>query len=253
MAQMLNKRGDMQLSALHIKRISLIILVLISLPAFALPESVNLEDSRLSHARELLGKSFKKKVIRKEDSKISGVEITDFVLETTRTFLSKSNRKKSQKIGYAILNAAEEFSLDPVFLMAVIQNESSFDPKKRGSVGEIGLMQILPRTAEWIAGLYGLEYKNEKSLLDPALNIWIGAALLDKLRHQFDSEGRLYVSAYNVGPKKLRLMLSMNKNPKIYVQAVMKRYIALYQGFKTKGDLKVLSQTARLKVMEITN
>ena len=217
------------------------------------PVSPNIADSRLSHARELLGSSFKKKVIRKNRGLEVEVEVSDFVLETTKALLPKNKRGSAEKIAYAILDAAEEFSLDPVFLMAVIQNESSFNSSMHGLAGEIGLMQILPRTAKWITDLYKVEYKNEKALLDPGQNIWIGAALLDKLRHQFDSEGRLYVSAYNVGPRKLRMLIAMNKNPKIYVLAVMKRYLALYQGFKSKGDLKMLSQKARSNVLEITN
>jgi soluble lytic murein transglycosylase len=220
---------------------------------FGSPVKTVIADSRLSHARELLGNSFRKRVIRKIRGPEAEVEVSDFVLETTRALLPKGKKGSAEKIAYAILNAAEEFSLDPVFLMAVIQNESSFHSDMHGLAGEIGLMQILPKTAKWITGLYKIEYKNENALLDPAQNIWIGAALLDKLRHQFDSEGRLYVSAYNVGPRKLRMLIAMNKNPKIYVLAVMKRYLALYQGYKSKGDLKMLSQKARSNVLELTN
>ncbi len=238
-------------------RTQLFCLILCSIPvahSFAIPSRNSLDEPRLSHARELLGKTYKKKVTRKKTAILSReVEVSDFVMETTRVFLQKKNRGMSEKIGYAILNAAEEFSLDPVFLMAVIQNESSFNPSMRGLAGEIGLMQILPRTAKWISELYSIEYRNEGSLLDPAKNIWIGAALLHKLRDQFDSEGRLYVSAYNIGPRKLRMMMAMNKNPKLYVVAVMKRYLALYQGFKAEGDLKMLGQKARSNVLELTN
>ncbi len=239
------------ISSLQLFSFSLVLLA--NSVASAAPVKPIVEDSRLSHARELLGKSFKRKVIRKATRENGEVDVSDFVLETTKVLLPKKGRASAEKIAFAILDAAEEFSLDPVFLMAVIQNESSFDPSMRGLAGEIGLMQILPRTAKWIADLYKIEYRGDKSLLDPAQNIWIGAALMDKLRHQFDSEGRLYVSAYNVGPKKLRMLIGMNKNPKIYVLAVMKRYLALYDGFKSKGDLRVLSQKARSNVLQITN
>jgi len=232
---------------------SLSIVLLHFLSAQGAVESSISQDSRLNHARELLGKSFKRTVVRKEDSAVSDVEVTDFVMEMTRNFLGKKHRHFARDVGRAILNASEEFSLDPVFLVAVIQNESSFHPSMKGSAGEIGLMQILPRTGEWIASLYHLDYRGSKSLLDPVMNVWLGAALLDKLRHQFDSDGRYYVTAYNMGPKKLRKMIAMNRNPRLYVQAVMKRYLALYQGYQSKGDLKVVSKEAKSKVMEITN
>lgn len=207
-------------------------------------------DVRLTQAKELLGSSFKKKVVRNHDS---NVELNAFVLETVKRFLPKSQVSKATETGYAILNAAEEFQLDPVFLMAVIQNESSFDPRKRGTVGEIGLMQILPKTAAWIAEQYGLEYDGEKSLQLPSINVWIGAALLSHLRQQFDSKGSLYLSAYNVGPGKLKKLIARNTPPKIYVNAVLKRYVAIYEGYKSKGDLKIVSKVAVNKVMNLTN
>ncbi|MBU6154155.1 MAG: lytic transglycosylase domain-containing protein [Bdellovibrionales bacterium] len=248
-----NERPDM---LLRFRRAQLICLTLLLLPdsfALGVPSQLQLDEPRLAHARELLGRSFKRKVTRNSRTPPLEIEVSDFVMETTQAFLPKDKRGLSENVGYAILNAAEEFSLDPVFLMAVIQNESSFDPAMRGLAGEIGLMQILPRTAEWITGLYQIDYENEKNLLDPVKNVWIGAALLHKLRRQFDSEGRLYVSAYNMGPKKLRKLIGLKKNPKIYVLAVMKRYLALYKGFKAKGDLKMLSQKAKSNVLQITN
>lgn len=207
-------------------------------------------DPRLQNARELLGGSFKRKVVRKGGS---AVEISDFVAETTRRFLPKKQKARAKDVSNAIVNAAEEFDLDPVFLMAVVQNESSFDPSKKGSAGEIGVMQILPVTAKWIADLYSLEYSGPKSLYDPVTNIWIGAALIDRLRHQFDSKGHLYLSAYNLGPKKVRTMISENKMPKAYVKAVLNRYLALYDGYKTKGDLELLGRQAVRNVMNLTN
>jgi hypothetical protein len=231
----------------------LIFLILVCGDALGVPDKKIPFDPRLRQARELLGNSYQRKVTREaEDAVESGVEISDFVLETVRALLPRKDRKSAQRIAYAILNSSEEFSLDPVFLMAVIQNESSFQKSMRGQAGEIGLMQVLPATAKWVATLYHLEYRGERTLLNPEENVWIGAALLDKLRRQFLSEGRLYVSAYNVGPKKLRMLMAMDRNPKAYVLAVMRRYLALYQGYKAKGDLNLASRRAREELMKIT-
>jgi soluble lytic murein transglycosylase len=215
--------------------------------AFAETTPVNREPlsiqtkARISHARELLGGNYRKSVVRKSEST---KDISSFVKETTKKFLAKRYRKSSDKVAAEILASAERYHFDPVFLMAVIQNESSFNPTRRGSFGEIGLMQIKPSTAEWIADTYDLDYKNEKTLLDPVSNIKIGAALLDKLRHQFESESRLYLSAYNIGAKKVRSMVSEKLIPKEYVMAVMKRYIAMYSAFKVEGDWKARGEIA---------
>jgi soluble lytic murein transglycosylase len=205
--------------------------------------------ARLSHAKELLGVKAERKVTKRNET---ATDLKNFVKAATRKFLPESFKKESDAIAATILEASAEFELDPMFLMAVIQNESSFNPKRKGSVGEIGLMQIRPSTAAWISGLYGIEYKNGDSLYDPETNIWIGAALLDKLRNQFDSASRLYVSAYNLGPKKLRQMMKENKKPKDYVKAVMKRYMALYAGFKVEGDSRLQSSIAWQNTMNLT-
>lgn len=204
---------------------------------------------RLHHAKELLGRSYKTKAVKKNET---ATDVARFVTAATRKFLPKAHQKDSKPITAAILESSAEFGLDPMFLMAVIQNESSFNPKMKGSVGEIGLMQIRPSTAAWIADLYGIEYEGAQSLYDVETNIWIGAALLDKLRNQFDSSSRLYLSAYNIGPKKLRQMLKENKKPKEYVQAVMKRYIALYSGFKTDAHPQLQSTIAWKRTMNLT-
>ncbi len=207
-------------------------------------------EARLIQAKELLGGGFKKKILRRENR---AIPIPDFVAETTKRFLPKKFRLRSRQISKAILQAASKYELDPVFLMAVAQNESSFDPNQIGSVGEIGLMQIRPSTAEWIAGLYSLEYTGPRTLHDPVKNIWIGAALIHWLRREFDQNGPLYVSAYNLGPGKVREMISSNRPPKIYARAVLRRYLAIYNAYRARGSLAVLSQTAVQNIRNITN
>jgi membrane-bound lytic murein transglycosylase MltF len=207
-----------------------------------IPEALSLQtQGRLSHAKELLGSAYRKSAVRKSEST---KDMTAFVLETTRQFLAKKYRKNSDKIAETIIASAQKYEFDPVFLMAVIQNESSFNPARKGSAGEIGLMQIKPSVADWISDVYDLDYNKPSDLLDPVKNIQLGAALLDKLRHQFESESRLYLSAYNIGAKKVRSMVSEQKIPKDYVVAVMKRYIAIYSAFKVKGDWKARGQIA---------
>ena len=196
---------------------------------------------RVSHAKELLGGAYRKSAVRKSEST---KDMTAFVKETARKFLPPKFRKNSDKIAQAIIASSQKYELDPVFLMAVIQNESSFNPTRKGSFGEIGLMQIKPSVADWISEVYDLDYEKESDLLDPVKNIQLGAALMDKLRHQFDSESRLYLSAYNIGAKKVRSMVSEQNTPKDYVISVMKRYIAMYSAFKVKGTWKVRGEIA---------
>ncbi len=198
-------------------------------------------DARISHARELLGGSYKKSVVRHGEKT---ADISDFIKETTQRFLPKAYQHLAKKISKVIIDQADQYEMDPLFLVAVIQNESSFNPKRLGAFGEIGLMQLKPDTAKWLADTCHVPYKGAKSLYDPETNIKLGAAFIDKLRTQFDAQGRLYLSAYNMGAHKLRKLVDLKKTPKNYVVAVMKRYVAIYSGLNSEGNWKNKSQLA---------
>jgi soluble lytic murein transglycosylase len=205
---------------------------------------------RITHAKELLGPSYKKSIVRTTES---ADDVAEFVKAATQRFLPAAYKKNSAQVATTILTEADRYGFDPIFLMAVIQNESSFNPRMKGSFGEIGLMQVKPSTAEWIAKSYKIDYSDAKALYEPETNIKIGAAFIHKLRGQFDAKSRLYVSAYNIGAKKVRSMVRGKNAPKEYVMAVMKRYIAIYSAFNATGDHEAKGQMAFLKVSGVTN
>jgi soluble lytic murein transglycosylase-like protein len=67
-----------------------------------------------------------------------------------------------------------EFSLDPLLILAVMAVESSYNPVAESRVGARGLMQIIPR---WHPEKL-LEHGGEYALLDPEVNIQVGAQIL---------------------------------------------------------------------------
>jgi soluble lytic murein transglycosylase-like protein len=191
---------------------------------------------RVQQAKELLGSGYRTSVVKKGEN---AKDVNKFVLAMTEKLLPKKHKHYARDVASAIQTEADKHGFDPVFVMAVIQNESSFNPTLKGSAGEIGMMQIKPSAAKWITANhhYVTSYKGEKSLYNPVTNIQVGTAILSKLRHQFESESRLYISAYNIGAKKVRSLVSNSKTPGVYVRAVMKRYIALYQAFAISGTM----------------
>lgn len=189
------------------------------------PASVLQREIRLAHAQELLGKHYRSSVVRSgEKVKI----INSRIYEWTKERLPKSFRKKHKLIAQAIIDESQRYGFDPVFLMSVIQGESSFNPAMRGKLDEIGLMQIRPATGEWIAGMNGIRWKGEGTLYDPVQNIRIGAAFLNYLRSKFDAHAQLYLAAYNMGPRNVNQALEQNVWPKDYPQHVMKLYVEFY-------------------------
>lgn len=182
-------------------------------------------ELRLAHAQELLGKHYTRSVVRGGE-KIR--KVNSQIYRVVRERLPKKFRKHYQKIAQTIIDESLRNEFDPVFLLSVITGESSFNPDQRGSLDEIGLMQLRPATAEWIAKKYGLKYSGEKTLLDPVQNVKIGAAYLHYLRERFDSHAQLYLAAYNMGVRNVGQALDKNVWPKDYPIHVMRRYVDFY-------------------------
>ncbi|NMA92915.1 MAG: lytic transglycosylase domain-containing protein [Firmicutes bacterium] len=93
----------------------------------------------------------------------------------------------------------EKYQVDPLFIAAVVQSESSFDPEGISSRGAQGLMQLMPATAEWVAGMLGFNLQGREELFEPRLNIEIGTWYLSSLRQQFGDNKAVILAAYNGG------------------------------------------------------
>jgi soluble lytic murein transglycosylase-like protein len=127
-----------------------------------------------------------------------------------------------QKTGLYLLVARNNVIETDDFL-SVAANESAFDPRAKGGVGELGLMQLRPETAAWIARRDQLPWKGKKSLLDVKLNITYGIHYLGYLKSHTRVTSR-YLAAYNMGLKALVRKLKRSEAPKEYAQKTQKFY-----------------------------
>jgi soluble lytic murein transglycosylase len=93
---------------------------------------------------------------------------------------------------------AENYRLDPALVAAVIYQESKFDPDARSDSGAIGLMQLLPETAEGIATRTGGSRFEVDDLYDPEINIRYGSWYLRNLLDKYGTEEEA-LAAYNGG------------------------------------------------------
>ena len=193
-------------------------------------------STRLKHAKELLGKYYQKSVVKASEG-ISNLD--EAVLQWTQKLLRGKWKKQSKKVATAILQESEKYGFDPIFLMAVIENESSFNPEVVGGHGEIGLMQLTPETAKWIAIKYDLHWKGVNSLKDPATNIKIGSAYLALLREKFDFHSQLYLAAYNMGTRNVIRALGRQIWPRDYPTRVMQRYVRYYSELSEESDSQI--------------
>lgn len=102
----------------------------------------------------------------------------------------------NDSISHSISKWSMFFGVPTQTLINIPNVESNFDPKAVGKAGEIGLMQILPKTAMFICDELGFKYEYEKktntfividgnkrtNLFDIDLNIRFGAYYIWRLR-----------------------------------------------------------------------
>ena len=93
---------------------------------------------------------------------------------------------------------ARNYDLDPSLLAAVIYTESRFNADARSHAGAIGLMQLLPDTAQGIAVRTGGEKFVVGDLYVPELNVRYGAWYLRHLLDRYGDE-RTALAAYHAG------------------------------------------------------
>ena len=94
---------------------------------------------------------------------------------------------------------AAENNLHPAFVEAIILNESSYRTDAESSVGARGLMQIMPDTAEWIAGKLKETGYSFDNMYDAETNIKYGTWYLGYLSKLFRGDPILVSAAYHAG------------------------------------------------------
>ena len=93
---------------------------------------------------------------------------------------------------------AANYDLDPALVAAVIYQESKFDPNAQSDSGAVGLMQLLPETAEGIAARTGGSEFHVRDLRNPEINVRYGSWYLRHLLDKYGSEHKA-LAAYNGG------------------------------------------------------
>ena len=100
-----------------------------------------------------------------------------------------------------VVSYAEEYGLELSLVYSIIKVESDFRKEAVSKSGALGLMQILPSTAKWIAKELGMEYIRE-TMFDPGINIRFGCFYLKYLFDKFCDKD-IVICAYNAGEGKV--------------------------------------------------
>jgi len=100
-----------------------------------------------------------------------------------------------------IMDKSDKYEVDPHLIAAVIRVESNFQTGRESHKGAVGLMQLMPTTAEWIierADMHTITVDELK--FNPESNIELGAWYLKHLLGQFEGNVIKSIAAYNAGP-----------------------------------------------------
>ena len=143
-----------------------------------------------------------------------------------------------------IVEQAQAYSLDPLFVFSVIRQESLFEGFVRSNAGAHGLMQIIPATGEQIAGeLNWPALYDSRDLYRPLVSVRFGAYYIARNRDLLD--GSLYgsLAAYNGGPGNALVWNELAQgDPDLFVEVIRfeetRDYIrSIYEIFNTYRSL----------------
>lgn len=131
------------------------------------------------------------------------------------------------RLAHHIHKESRAYSLDPIFVLALIKTESRYNNWSRSGKGAMGLMQILPDTGREIAENLRLPWKGKETLLNPYTNVKLGIHYYSALRARFYNDTRITLSAYNAGPSRIKADRNASRT---YAQRVLDNYKELKEG-----------------------
>jgi soluble lytic murein transglycosylase-like protein len=150
---------------------------------------------------------------------------------------------------------AKSFGADPTLVLAIMREESRFDPRAKSEAAARGLLQFIITTARQIGRDVGLLDVDPEDLYDPRVIIRLGAKYISTLSKDFANDHYNVAASYNAGPKQTALwsrlapaagddyfLSAINfDETKQYVRKVMnsyKRYVEIYGNGVPSGGIR---------------
>ncbi|ARE39460.1 Soluble lytic murein transglycosylase precursor [Rhodovulum sp. P5] len=99
-------------------------------------------------------------------------------------------------------------------VMSIARRESEFDPAVVSGAGALGLMQLMPRTAQAMATRLDVAYVSADLTRDAGYNARLGAEYLARLVEEFGPNPVLVAAAYNAGPSRAHRWVGDRGDPR---------------------------------------
>jgi len=121
-----------------------------------------------------------------------------------------------------IVEAAARENIHPLLLFSIIRQESFFEDYVQSSAGAVGLMQLMPSTAADLAKrLNWPPNYQEADLLNPQVNVFLGARYLAMQRDYFGGDLYAALAAYNAGPGNAKIWHDLaSGDPDLFVEII---------------------------------
>lgn len=135
-----------------------------------------------------------------------------------------------KQVKHLLREASNDYRVDFELLQAVIATESGFDATAVSPKGAVGLMQIMPATAQRYGVKGDSKIPVEKKLTDPRTNIRVGSRYLRDLMGMFPGQPELALAAYNAGEGavlRAGSQVPRYRETQSYVRTVMQLYAVL--------------------------
>ena len=157
------------------------------------------------------------KIATPEEKTEVSAEIAPEVKESIDLKSKIDLKAQNNDIEELIATFSEKYGVDSDFIKAIIKQESGFNAKATSKKGAMGLMQLMPKTAESLGVL---------DAYNPSQNIEGGVKYLKGLLDKFDNNHELALAAYNAGPTAFKKYggIPPYKETQNYVKAIMGTY-----------------------------
>lgn len=99
--------------------------------------------------------------------------------------------------------------------LSIARRESEFNIGIGSAVGALGLMQLMPATAEEVAGMLGVPYSRARLTSDWEYNARLGARYLRELQDEFGPSPVQIAAGYNAGPSRPKLWMDQRGDPRL--------------------------------------
>jgi soluble lytic murein transglycosylase len=110
--------------------------------------------------------------------------------------------------------AEMEIPVAPELALSIARRESEFREDAGSPVGALGMMQLMPATAEEVAGELSLPYSRNRLITDWRYNVTLGARYLDFLREEFGDSPVMIAAGYNAGPSRPSTWMAERGDPR---------------------------------------